>query len=156
MAMKRCVTATLFAVGLAFAFLLNSAATGGPRSPRAASSIGRGGDASCNISGNIATVSSQLEWCSRDHGFNEGATCGLNALAGAGLTGLPQIVGQAILGNTWDRTNMIGAAKTAFTSGKRSEAIEAAICCQIHNPPSQDCLKNNRQAITDWFIDKTK
>ena len=55
-------------------------------------------------------VPAHLEWCSRDHGFNEGASCGLNALAGTGVP-LPAPVGQAILGNVWDRTNMMGATE---------------------------------------------
>jgi hypothetical protein len=113
-------------------------------------------DTKCDISGNVVTVASQVEWCSRDHGFNEGATCGANALAEAGISGVPEVVAGVVLGNTWDRTNMIGAAKAAYKSGKRKEAIDAVICCQIHNPPAQNCLKGNRTAIENWLKEKTK
>lgn len=106
--------------------------------------------------GQYHTVEEGLEWCSRDHGFNEGATCGLNALGGTGISGLPGIASDAILGNTWDRTNMMGAAKAAFKLGKRSQAIDAAACCQIHNPHMDNCLKSNRGAISAWLEAKTK
>src|SRR5687767_12358997 len=100
--------------------------------------------------GNFHTIEEGLEWCSRDHGFNEGATCGLNALGDAGLSGLPEIAAQSVLGNTWDRTNMMGATKTAFKAGKREAAIDAATCCQVHNKHMHDCLKSSRSAVADW------
>lgn len=95
-------------------------------------------------------VPAHLDWCSRDHGFNEGATCGINTL-GSVLTGLPAVVAQPILGNVWDRTNMMGAAKVAWNAGYTQQAIDAAVCCQIHNPSAQACLAAHRDLVAAWF-----
>lgn len=92
-----------------------------------------------------------LQWCSRDHGFNEGATCGLSSLARHSLSGLPAMAPQPILGNTWDRTNMIGAAKIAARAGHIDAAVSAAICCQIHNPHMHTCMNNHRSEIAAWL-----
>lgn len=97
------------------------------------------------------SVEEGLEWCSRDHGFNEGASCGLGALASAGISGLPTLAAQSVLGNIWDRTNMMGAAKEAFRLGKREEAIDASICCQSHNAHMWNCLALNRGAVAAWL-----
>jgi hypothetical protein len=97
-------------------------------------------------------VNCGLEWCSRDHGFNEGATCGLNALGGTSVGGLPGMATQAILGNTWDRTNMMGATKAAARAGQHEAAIDAAICCQIHNGPYHAYLEANRAAVLAWLL----
>jgi hypothetical protein len=116
-------------------------------------------DTQCPTKGNdgqFHSVEEGLEWCSRDHGFNEGATCGLNALGKTGIGGLPQIAAQAILGNTWDRTNMMGATKAAFKAGMHDDAIVAAICCQIHNPHMHHCLESNRPAIANWLQKKAE
>jgi hypothetical protein len=51
---------------------------------------------------------------------------------------------------------MMGAAKAVFKSGKQDAAIDAAICCQVHNVPIHDCLKANRAAISSWFKEGTK
>lgn len=97
------------------------------------------------------TVEGHLNWCSTDAGFNEGAVCGVNALASAGISGLPAIAGGAILGNLWNRTNMMGATKAAFAVGQRDAAVNAAICCQIHNSDARACLENNRSAVSAWI-----
>src|ERR1022692_4036741 len=76
----------------------------------------------CQGGGN---VNEQLEWCSRDHGFNEGAACGANALAGSGLA--PSVAGGSVGGNIWDRTNMMGAARAAAKAGQIEPAVNAAI-----------------------------
>jgi hypothetical protein len=98
-------------------------------------------------------VPAHLEWCSRDHGFNEGASCGFNALAGTGVP-LPAPVGQAILGNVWDRTNMMGATEMAWKAGATGQAVEAALCCQIHNPAAYQCLSSHRDVIAAWLSSK--
>ena len=116
-------------------------------------------DTQCPTKGNDGqyhTVEEGLEWCSRDHGFNEGATCGVNALGSAGIGGLPAVAAQAVLGNGWDRTNMMGATKAAFKAGKRKEAVEAAVCCQIHNPHMHKCLSENHAAVSAWLEARTK
>jgi hypothetical protein len=41
-------------------------------------------------------------------------------------------VGQ-VLGNTWARTNMMGAAVASYRAGYQDAVINAAICSQIHN-----------------------
>jgi hypothetical protein len=92
-----------------------------------------------------------LNWCdSNSSGFNEGALCGVNALGGVGLN-LP-IGSYEILGNTWSRTNMMGAAKSAARSGFINQAVEAAVCCQVQNNHMHSCLQNNRNAVRDWLL----
>ena len=92
-----------------------------------------------------------LDWCSADHGFNEGATCGLQALSKTSMNGLPPLVAQPILGNVWDRTSMMGAAKTAWTAGFKDQAVDAAICCQLHNEAAHSCLLSRRDLVNNWF-----
>lgn len=98
-----------------------------------------------------ADVPQHLNWCSTDHGFNEGATCGLNALSGTGLSGLPAVVAQPVLGNTWDRTNMMGATKAAWKAGFKEQAADAAICCQVHNDGAHSCLSSRRDLVKQWL-----
>lgn len=97
-----------------------------------------------------ADAPQHLDWCSTDHGFNEGATCGLRALSGLGLS-LPVDVGEAILGNAWDRTNMMGATKAAWHAGFKGQATDAAICCQVHNSGAHSCLSSNRDLVNRWL-----
>ena len=97
-----------------------------------------------------ATVNAHLEWCSRDHGFNEGASCGANALSGV-VSNVPALVSQPILGNAWDRTNMMGLTKTAYKQGQHDKAIDAAICCQVHNDGSHSCLAAHRDLVGAWL-----
>ena len=92
-------------------------------------------------------VPQHLNWCSRDHGFNEGASCGLNALSGAGVSGLPAAAAQPVLGNIWDRTNMMGATKAAWKAGYQEQATDAAICCQVHNADAHSCLSSRRDLV---------
>jgi hypothetical protein len=110
--------------------------------------------AQANCSANDVKVN--LDWCSRDHGFNEGATCGVSALGGLGLQGLPALAPQPLLGNTWDRTNMMGAAKAAWKAGHRGPAVNTAICCQIHNAGAQACLNAHKDLVEQWFETQTK
>jgi hypothetical protein len=105
------------------------------------------------------TVEQSLEWCARDHGYNEGAGCGAAYLhaAGAGLFGA--VIGPA-LGNSWDRTNMTNAAAAlakaskaaGWQTGPGDLAVQAAICCQAHNRPVSACLQSHRSAVWDWLI----
>jgi hypothetical protein len=97
-----------------------------------------------------ADLPQHLDWCSRDHGFNEGATCGAQALAGTNV-GLPAIAAQPILGNAWDRTNMMGAAEAAYKAGYKEQAVDAAVCCQIHNGAAHACLAGNRDLVKVWL-----
>lgn len=97
----------------------------------------------------IHAVYAHLEWSSRDHGFNEGAECGANALAGSGVQ-LPRFGGQ-VLGNTWDRTNMMSAAVAAYHAGYRDAAINAVICSQIHNGQAYALLSANRNVVGNWL-----
>jgi hypothetical protein len=99
-------------------------------------------------------VPAHLEWCSRDHGFNEGATCGLNALGGISGVQLPGPVAQPILGNTWDRTNMMGATIQAWRVGATDQAVDAAICCQVHNGGAHSCLSSRRDLVAHWLSSK--
>jgi hypothetical protein len=91
-----------------------------------------------------------LDWCSRDHGFNEGASCGLSVLSGV-LNGLPAAVAEPILGNIWDRTNMMGATKVAWQAGYKDQAVDAAVCCQVHNNDAHSCLASRRDLVQQWL-----
>jgi hypothetical protein len=97
----------------------------------------------------INAVYGNLDWSSRDHGFNEGAECGANALGGAVQVPVP-FFGQ-VLGNIWDRTNMMGAAVVAYRAGYRDPAINAAICSQIHNGEVYALLSANRGIVGNWL-----
>lgn len=97
-------------------------------------------------------VSGSLDWCARDHGFNEGAVCGASALGGLGISGVPAMAAAPVLGNTWDRTNMMGAAKAAAHAGQMNNAVAAAICCQVHNPPVQQCLASRSADVAAWLM----
>jgi hypothetical protein len=92
-----------------------------------------------------------LSWCASDHGFNEGASCGLTALSIAGLSGLPASAPQPVLGSTWDRTNMMGASLLAAHKGSTDLAVTSAICCQIQNTPVFNCLQARRPEIASWL-----
>lgn len=91
-----------------------------------------------------------LEWCSRDHGFNEGAICGASALAG--FPGTPNIGSGPILGNLWDRTAMMSLARDAAKAGRLGDATKAAICCQIHNQQAAQCLAANTGTVQKWLL----
>ena len=98
------------------------------------------------------TVDSTLEWCARDHGYNEGAACGLHALTGTDRRGsekLPQMT--PFLANSWDRSKMIAAARKAVSDGRKDEGVRAAICCQIHNQVSHACLEGNVPEVARWL-----
>ena len=101
--------------------------------------------------GNQFSAEEALEWCSHDHGFNEGAVCGATALANLGSSGVPAAAAGAILGNTWDRTDMMGAARVAARVGQVDAAVDAAMCCQLHNPDAYKCLVDHRAAVQQWL-----
>ena len=96
-------------------------------------------------------VDETLSWCASDHGFNEGATCGLSQLSLAGISGLPASASQEVLGSTWDRTHMMGATLLAYHKGSVELAMEAALCCQIHDRPVFLCLQTRRPEIATWL-----
>jgi hypothetical protein len=98
----------------------------------------------------INAVYTNLKWSSGDHGFNEGAQCGANALGG-GLVQLPIPFPGQVLGNIWDRTNMMGAAVGAYRAGYVDAAINAAICSQIHNQGVYALLSANRGIVGNWL-----
>ena len=83
-----------------------------------------------NAGAQACDVDASLDWCARDHGFNEGATCGLDAMSHAGLQGLPAAAPQEALGKTWDRASMLGSARTAAKAGWVPVAVNTAICCR--------------------------
>lgn len=104
--------------------------------------------------GNHFSVEDQLDWCSRDHGFNEGASCGADIAAKVGYGGNVPSGAQPILGNSWDRTNMMGLTRTVARSGKVEEATDMAICCQVHNADAHACLAKNRRAVQSWLLSR--
>jgi hypothetical protein len=96
-------------------------------------------------------VDKTMSWCASDHGFNEGASCGLSQLSLAGISGLPAAAPQEVLGSTWDRTHMMGATLLAHHKGSVDLAMEAALCCQIHDRPVFLCLQLRRPEIASWL-----
>lgn len=106
--------------------------------------------------GKYHTVDEHLDWCAKNSGFNEGAVCGLSALKTTGVSGLPPMMDEKILGNLWNRIQMMDATKAAYRAGKREEAISATVCCQIHTPDAHECLSKERKAVSEWLAEKTK
>jgi|SRR5579872_1846610 len=93
-----------------------------------------------------------LNWSAGDHGFNEGGLCGVEALGGIAGIQLPNVPFEyQILGNTWDRTNMMGAAVAAYRLGYVDAAVNAAICSQIHNDGAHQLLSANRGIVAQWL-----
>lgn len=93
-------------------------------------------------------------WCSRDTGFNEGATCGLRALPGGNvIPGLPDWTTQPVLGNIWKRREMFNACKAAWSLGYKEAAYQCARCCQIHNPDEHECISRPelRREVENWL-----
>ena len=100
-------------------------------------------------------VKTNLDWSAGDHGFNEGALCGAIALQGIAGVQLPNVPFQyQILGNVWDRTNMMNAAQAAFRMGFVDAAVNTAICSQVHNGPVHDALARRRDLIVTWFSNR--
>lgn len=98
-------------------------------------------------------VKAQLDWAAGDHGFNEGGQCGVNALQGIAGVPLPNVPFEyQILGNVWDRTNMMNAAQSAFRMGFVDAAVNAAICSQVHNGPVHDALAKRRDLIASLSV----
>jgi hypothetical protein len=97
-------------------------------------------------------IYNHLDWSSRDHGYNEGALCGINALQGIAGVQLPSIpFEEDVLGNIWDRTNMMGAAIQAYRLGFHDEAVDAATCSQVHNPNVYQLLSDHSDIVEDWL-----
>jgi hypothetical protein len=92
-----------------------------------------------------------MNWCAADQGFNEGATCGRSALSLVGISGLPPVASQSVLGSTWDRTHMMGATLLAYHKGSVDLAVTSAICCQVQNGPVFTCLQARRAEIASWL-----
>jgi hypothetical protein len=102
-------------------------------------------------------VKLNLDWPAMDHGFNEGALCGFNALKGVPGIQLPNYPFQyRILGNVWDRTNMMRAAQGAFNLGYVDAAVNVALCSQIHDVSVQQALALRRDLIVAWFSSRQK
>jgi len=97
-------------------------------------------------------VAASLDACARDHGFNQGATCGFEAMSRAGLQGLPAPAPQADLGRTWDRSRMAGAARVAAKAGWVPVGVNAAICCGVGDPAMHACLKSRRAEVAAWLL----
>ena len=95
-------------------------------------------------------VPKHLDWCSTNHGVNEGASCGFSALTGTGVS-LPLNVDRAVLANTWDRTNMMGATKAAWRLGAKDKAVAAAVCCQEHEKTAQRCVASRPDLVRAWL-----
>jgi hypothetical protein len=102
----------------------------------------------------VTDIPIHLGWCSRDHGFNEGAKCGVEALAGT-VSDVPADADEQVLGNIWDRTAMMSVTKEAWRAGFTEAAANAAICCQIHNDGAHQCLSSHRDLVKQWLKDNS-
>jgi len=100
----------------------------------------------------VTRVFANLNWSAGDHGYNEGALCGIQALQGIAGVQLPSIpFEEALLGNIWDRTNMMGAAILAYWLGYVDQAVEAATCSQIHNESEYSFLLMHPNIVAMWL-----
>lgn len=97
-------------------------------------------------------VYTNLNWSAGDHGYNEGALCGVQALQGIGGVQLPTIpFEEDALGNIWDRTNMMGAAVLAYQLGYVDASVDAATCSQIHNDAVYQLLSDHPDMVENWL-----
>ncbi|QCI97478.1 hypothetical protein [Agrobacterium larrymoorei] len=96
-------------------------------------------------------INAQLNWSRQDRGHNEGANCGASVLANAAGVNLPGIHQVLPYGEIFKRNHMMDVAIAAYKRGYHNEAIEAAICSQVHNGAAHQCLKQNRTEIDAWF-----
>lgn len=97
-------------------------------------------------------VYTNLNWSAGDHGYNEGALCGVQALQGISGVELPTIpFEEDVLGNIWDRTNMMGAAVLAYQLGYVEAAVDAATCSQIHNDVVYQLLSDHPDTVQNWL-----
>ena len=115
-------------VQVAALFLLFTASFGIARGAQAQTCLG-------------ASIFDHLEWCSRDNGFNEGASCGLANLAATGLS-IPTNAPQPVAGNIFKRSDMISLASQAAKAGYRDEAAKTCLCCWAHHRGVQNCMRN--------------
>lgn len=98
------------------------------------------------------SVYTNLNWSAGDHGYNEGALCGVQALQGIAGVQLPNIpFEEDALGNIWDRTNMMGAAVLAYQLGYADAGVDAATCSQIHNDAVYQLLLDHPDMVQDWL-----
>ena len=95
------------------------------------------------------TVEESLDWCARDQGYNEGATCGARALGSSGQNS--DLLNGKLAGNLLSRGGMILAAREAAKNGELGRAVEGVICCQVHNTQAHACLQKNRSAVAQWL-----
>ena len=95
------------------------------------------------------TVEESLDWCARDQGYNEGATCGARALGSYAQNS--DLLNGKLAGNLLSRSGMILAAQEAAKNGDLDRAVEGVICCQIHNSQVRACLQKNRSAVAQWL-----
>jgi len=110
-----------------------------------ATSIAQNADEKCR-----SDVPKHLDWCKGDTGYNEGAVCGANALAGIAGIQVPDAA-QPALGNVWHRDAMMRATIQAWKAGAKSQAMDAAICCQVHNGEAHACLSSHHDQVKDWL-----
>jgi len=94
-------------------------------------------------------VETNLDWCTRNNGFNEGANCGARALAGT-IDNIPE-PGLG-LANRWPRSSMMYDAISAAKAGYKIQGVKAAICCQVHNISGYSCLANNTNEVYNWLV----
>ena len=93
-----------------------------------------------------------LNWSAGDHGYNEGALCGIQSLERISGVQLPAIpFEEDALGNIWDRTNMMGAAVLAYQLGYVDAAVDAATCSQIHNEAVYQLLSEHPDMVEAWL-----
>jgi hypothetical protein len=94
----------------------------------------------------------QLQWCSRDTGYNEGAGAGASIAlqAGLGLPGPIANLGGAALANAWPRRDMMAFAKS-MARGLNPNAAALAMACQWHNCHAFKCLAAHPFEVQEWL-----
>jgi hypothetical protein len=97
-------------------------------------------------------VYTNLYWSKGDTGFNEGGLCGVQALQGIAGIQLPNVPFEyQVLGNVWNRVNMMNAAIAAYRLGFTDAAVNAAVCSQVHNGGVYQLLSANRGMVAQWL-----
>jgi hypothetical protein len=94
----------------------------------------------------------QLEWCSGDTGFNEGAAVATSVAlqAGLDLPGPVANLGGGVIGNLWKRRDMMAFAKS-LARGLNPNAAALAIACQWHNCHALKCLAAHPVEVQEWL-----
>ena len=98
-------------------------------------------------------MQAHLEWCARDQGFNEGASCAQSVLfrTNHGALASDLMPQASFSGHTVSRVQIIDIARDLARKGEASTAVELVQCCEVHNSSAGYCLASDKKFIYDWL-----